>query len=246
MTKAPLCVSVAVAALGLGAGAHATKPAISSSLDGKRVLPHRIHWLAFPTAPAADVREVDFLVDGHLVWIEHHPPYTYGLDGNWLVTSWLRPGLHRFTVTLVTTDGRHASDTVTARTLPAPRPPAPLVGGWERTVTKAEAGSQTPAGTWMLRVDASGWHITDPVGGENWIDVAYLGVGRLQARGGIWATPIESKGGNGWCEDTNASVDYAWSLSGETLTITLVGADRCGDPHNKQHFIWAGNWTKVG
>ena len=34
-----------------------------------------------------------------------------------------------------------------------------------------------------------------------------------------------SKGGNGWCEDTNASVDYAWSLSGETLTITLVGAE---------------------
>jgi hypothetical protein len=109
MTKAPVCVSVAVAALGLGAAAHATKPAISSSLDGKRVLPHRIHWLAFPTGPAADVREVDFLIDGHVVWIEHHPPYTYGLDGNWLVTSWLRPGRHRFTVTLVTANGRQAS-----------------------------------------------------------------------------------------------------------------------------------------
>jgi hypothetical protein len=246
MTKAPRCVAVAVAALGLVAGACAAKPAIRSSLDGKRVLPHRIHWLAFPAAPDSDLREVDFLVDGHVVWIEHHSPYTYGLDRNWLVTSWLRPGRHRFTVTLETTNGRHASDSVTARTLPAPAPPASLVGAWKRRVTRAEAGSQTPAGTWRLRVDGAGWHFSDPVGGESWIDVAYLGGRRLQARGGIWNTPIESKGGNGWCEDTNTAVDYAWSLSGETLTITLVGTDRCGDPHNKQHFIWAGNWTKVG
>jgi hypothetical protein len=26
-----------------------------------------------------------------------------------------------------------------------------------------------------------------------------------------------------------------------TLTVTLVGVDRCGDPKNLQHLIWAGD-----
>jgi hypothetical protein len=237
---------------GVGALAAATaspaasKPTIRSSLDGKRVLPHRIHWLGFPSVAGAKVKEVDFLVDGKLVWIEHHAPYTYGRDGNWLVTSWLRPGIHRFTVRVVTSDGARAFDTVSARTLAPPQPPAALWGAWRRTVTQAQAGSQTPAGTWTLRIDASGWRITDPRGGRNWVDVAYTGAGRLQARGGIWTSPVESSGGNGWCEDTNTPVDYTWQVSGRTLTVTLAGADRCGDPKNLQHFIWAGDWARVG
>lgn len=227
------------------AGNSATAVTVRSSLDGKTVLPYRIHWLGFPSVPQAKVTEVDFLVDSRLVWVERQAPYTYGFDRNWLVTSWLKPGIHRFTVRLVTKSGARATDTVKARTLPPPPPPAGLVGNWRRTVTQAQAGTDTPAGTWRLTIDQTGWKITDPLGGRSWIDVAYLGASHLQARGGIWTVPVEARGGNGWCEDSNAPVNYTWALSGTTLTLSLAGADRCGDPHNKQHFIWAGNWGRL-
>lgn len=139
-----------------------------------------------------------------------------------------------------------ASDTVSARTLAAPQPPAALVGAWRRTVTQVQTGSQTAAGTWTLRIDASGWRITDPPGGRNWVDVAYTGAGTLQARGSIRTSCIQGSGGNGWWEDANAPVDYTWQVSGRTLTVTLVGVDRCADPKNLQHFIWEGDWTRVG
>ena len=84
------------------------------------------------------------------------------------------------------------------------------------------------------------------LGGRNWVDVAYWAAGRLEGRGGIWTSPVEGSGGNGWCGDTNAPVDYTWQVSGRTLTVTLVGVDRCGDPKNVQHFIWAGDWVRVG
>ena len=245
MTKPILALAAAVVALSLAALAGAGTFTVRSSLDGRKVLPHRIHWLALPSLPANRIGEVDFLVDGRLVWVEHKRPYTYGLDGNWLVTSWLRPGVHTFTVEAVTTSGDRVRDTVRARTLQPRQPPAALAGTWRRTVTQAEAGSGTPAGTWTLTVDASGWRVRDPYGGQSWVDVAYPSAGRLQARGGIWTSPVESRGGNGWCQDTNAPVDYRWSVSGTALTVTLVGIDRCGDTNAKQHFIWAGNWRRA-
>jgi hypothetical protein len=244
MSKTLVIIALGVVLVPVAAGARPL--AVRSSLDRARVLPHRIHWLAYPSVPARKVRAVEFRVDGRLVWVEHHPPYTYGLDGNWLVTSWLAHGLHRFSVRVVTTDGRRATDTVVARTLTPPQPPAPLVGTWHRTVTQAKAGSGTPAGRWTLTIDASGWRVLDPLGGLNWVDVAYLGDDRLQARGGIWTSPIHASGGNGWCEDTNTPVDYSWAVTGATLTVTLVGRDGCGEENGKQHYIWAGDWTRAG
>lgn len=237
-------IAATVAASSSFAGNSATPARIRSSLDGKRVLPHRIRWLGYPSVSQAKVQEVDFLVGHRLVWVEYQAPYTYGFDRNWLVTSWLKPGIHRFTVRLITTSGARATDTVKARTLPPPAPPPGLVGKWRRTVTQEQAGTETPAGTWRLTIDKTGWKLTDPQGGRSWIDVAYFGTSRLQARSGIWTVPVESRGGNGWCEDSNAPVNYTWALSGTTLTLTLAGRDRCGDPHNKQHFIWAGAWTR--
>jgi hypothetical protein len=55
---------------------------VTSTLDGHTALPLRIHWQAIPSAPAADVSEVDFLIDGRLAWVEHDTPYFYGSDGN--------------------------------------------------------------------------------------------------------------------------------------------------------------------
>ena len=94
--------------------------------------------------PASKVGAVDFLVDGKVVWIERHPPYTYGLDGNWLVTSWLAPGEHRFTTRLVTTSGVRAEDTVSARTLAPSRPPAAIVGTWRAPDARAGGPTRPP------------------------------------------------------------------------------------------------------
>lgn len=217
---------------------------ITSTLDGKRVLPHRILWLAFPKPRTAKVREVEFLIDGKVRWIERIRPYCYGCQSdpnNYLVTSWLTPGRHRFMVRATATDGRKATNTAAARVLPAPSPPVELARTrWERDVTQAEAGDG-PAGTWKILIDKVGWNIRDPVGTGNLIDVAYLSPGLLEARGGIWTRPSTPQQGNGWCVDTNEPVRYRWSVKSDTLTLGLSGSKRC----DGQSDVWGGRWTRV-
>ena len=235
---AVLALSTAIAT---SAAARSTNQpfTVSSSLNGKAVLPHRIHWLAVPQLPRAQLAEVDFLIDGKVRWVEHNPPYAYGDDGNWLVTSWLTPGPHRFTTRARSTNGKTAVRTTIARVLPAPPPPAELAGSWSRAVPPGQTGG-APAGTWVLSIDEKGWKIRDPEGTGGLIDVAALAGGRIEARGGIWTMPHNPYEGNAWCEDTNTPVDYRWTVSANTLTLTLDGPDRCGG----QHFIWAGTWTR--
>ena len=198
--------------------------------------------------------EVVFLIDGKIGWVEHKPPYVYGNDGNWLVTSALEPGRHRFTVRTTTVDLRTVSKTVEARVLPAAAPPAELAGSWQRTVTKAQAGPETPAGTWGITIDKTGWTIRDPSGSRtcgcgSWIDVAYLSGNLLELRSGIWTKtetdPTATRFGNGWCNATNAPVDYTWTVAANTLTLTLSGPDLCGDSGGKQDGVVAGLWTRV-
>jgi hypothetical protein len=106
------------------AGGDPKRFTVSSTLDGKRVLPLRIHWIAHPHIALAQVKEVDYFIDGQRAWTEHHPPYYYGSNegsyGNWLVTSFLKPGLHTFTVRAVTLTNKKATDTVRARVIAAP------------------------------------------------------------------------------------------------------------------------------
>jgi len=112
--RATLLLVLVVAACSSSPGAAGNEPAttgqtasiaaspgklsVTSTLDRHTTLPVRIHWQAFPSAPASGVSEVDFLIDGRLGWVEHKTPYFYGDDGNWLVTSFLTPGEHSFTV----------------------------------------------------------------------------------------------------------------------------------------------------
>ena len=124
-----LAVSPAVAVTA-GAAPGQQACTVSSTLAGKQVLPHRIRWLGLPSLAAEKVVEVDFLIDGKTGWVEHHAPYSYGYDGNYLVTSWLKPGLHTFAVQAISTDHRRASTSTTARVLPASPPLAALAGSW--------------------------------------------------------------------------------------------------------------------
>lgn len=235
------CVIAVSSAL---AGRAAERFEVTSTLDGKRVLPHRILWLAYPKLPGSKIARVEFLIDGKVRWVERIKPYTYGGHDdpdNYLVTSWLAPGRHRFMVRAVANDGRKATDTVVARVLPSPSPPAELADtGWERNVTQPEAGD-APAGTWKILIDKVGWSIRDPVGTGNLIDVAYLSPGLLEARGGIWTRPKNPQQGNGWCEQTNEPVRYRWSVDSDTLTLSLSGPTRC----DGQSGVWGGSWTRV-
>jgi hypothetical protein len=128
-----LACLVAVSFAAVRSAAETTQPfPLASSLDGKTVLPHRIVWRGVPKLPAAQISKVEFLIDRKVRWIEENPPYTYGDDSNWLVTSWRSPGRHTFTVRAKAKDGRTALRTTVARVLPAPAPPAELSGSWKR------------------------------------------------------------------------------------------------------------------
>ena len=110
---------------------------VSSSLDGKKVLPLRSHWLGYTDLPPAQVDRVEFLIDGTVRWIEHTPPYNYASDHNgkemgFLITTWLKPGLHRFVVRVFDKAGHPEKDAVTARVVAAPAPPPELAGTWTR------------------------------------------------------------------------------------------------------------------
>ena len=212
---------------------------VRSNIAAKNVLGHRLHWVAYPNLPASQIRAVDFLIDGKLRWVEHHAPYSYGYDGNYLVTTWLAPGIHTFRVLAVATDGRKTSTVTTrARVSPSAPPPSALAGRW----TSFHPAGGAPAGNWSLIVDKVGWRVIDPSGGGNLIDAAYLTGGQWDLRTGIWTKPhgTSPSEGNGWCEETNKPVRFAWSSNNDTLTLAHQGIDGSGESD-----ILDGKWTRV-
>src|SRR5215471_21260744 len=64
---------------------------VTSTLDGKTVLPVRIQWIATPQN-VQNVSEVDYFIDGYHAWTEHTAPYQFASDGDYLVTTFLKPG----------------------------------------------------------------------------------------------------------------------------------------------------------
>lgn len=222
---------------------------VHSTLDGKTVLPLRIHWIARPHLAASKVKEVDFLIDGRLGWTEHKTPYVYADDGNWLVTSFLSPTKHRFTVRVISTTGAVVSDTVTARVVPAPAPPANLIGTWSRLVTSADVQKATssqppPAGRWKLTVEKQGWHTTDPDNGGGLFDVAYLSATHVQLRPTIETPPYPNPTNGGWCADTDPLSTYTATVSsdGSSLVLAALTKDPCGD----RAAIIEGTWMRTG
>lgn len=231
----------AMAATGIAVASHATTFTVSSTLTGRQVLPHRIHWLGKPSLPESQIREVEFLIDGRRAWVEHHAPYSYGYDGNYLVTSWMTPGLHTFAVVAVATDGQRATVSSKARTLRSAQPPAVLAGSWRRTVSLREAGPAGRAGIWTLTVDRVGWRLLDPSRRRGaLIDVAYLSPATLEARGGIATRNGDPRENNPWCDEPFQPVRYHWRVAADRLTLALAGPSRC----DGQARLWAGDWTR--
>jgi hypothetical protein len=200
-------------------------------LTGKTALPHRVKWTASVT-PASAAVKVFFLVDGRVRWVETKAPYVYGDDSDWLVTSWLTPGSHDFTVRAVASDGARAETTTTAAVASRSHVPARLANSrWQLVLAKSETGD-APAGKWKIQISGAGWRIFDPEGGANFIDVAYLSGNMLETRGGIWTRPREDQEpnvqeGNGWCEDTNQPLRFRWKADAASLMLARSGASRC-------------------
>ena len=236
-----LAAALAAACSSATAGGHAATASptrsrarltVTSTLDGHTALPHRIHWQAFPSGPSLDISEVDYLIDGRQRWTEHNAPYFYGDDGNYLVTSFLTPGRHVFTVRAIDVSGHVATDTVTATIPPAPAPPTALAGTWK--ARQRLGGARVYA---SLVISTVGWYEGQfPVthSGGNLEDVAYLSPGLVEVRTGM-ATGHDMVAGapsdddlNGWCNNAPGSpARYRWSVTGTQLRFTFAGGHPC-------------------
>jgi hypothetical protein len=238
---AALTAAVAVAGTGSAVASQNASFAVSSTLSNTHVLPHRIHWLGKPSLPPSKIRQVAFLIDGRRAWVEHHAPYSYAYDGNYLVTSWMRPGLHTFTVVAVATNGRRATISSQARTSAPKPPPTPLAGSWHRRISVAGAGAAWRAGIWTLAVNSVGWRFLDPTRGRGaLVDVAYLSPETIEARGGIATRDHDPRENNPWCDEPFQPVRYRWHVTGDRLSLALAGPRRC----DGQSRLWAGDWTR--
>jgi hypothetical protein len=171
------------------------------------------------------------------------------MTANWLVTSFLTPGLHTFTVRVITADGSAATDMVRASVTAPPAPPAALAGTWTRVVTpvdvqKATSGQPPPPGRWRLRIGPIGWRLHDPTGGSQLFDTGYLSAGDLQMRPAIDYPPYPKNNQGGFCADTDPLSAWTYSVEsgGKVLTLRPVAHDPCGD----RIAILAGSWTRPG
>jgi hypothetical protein len=255
---------------GAVSGPHASRTqalrsiSVRSTLDRKTVLPHRIVWQAFAQVPSSSIEEVDFLVDGKLRWVEHKTPYIYsGLDGRgYLVSSWLAPGFHRFTVFVKASGGRSGSTTVRARVLPTPNAPPALAGTWKRTVDNSSApaagnptSTPTPSGGYTLTFEKR-WardqfpgsfvlpQSNDSGEGLYFLDDYTADQHTIHVVGEVVFHPFSDSlpEGGSWCYFDGPPATYTWVVRGDSLTLAPVGGkDACG----VRGFIWTGTWTRI-
>jgi hypothetical protein len=245
-----------------------TKPFnLASTLDGKTVLPHRIHWLALPALPAAKLKEVDFLIDGRVAWVENKPPYSYADDRGYLVTSWLQPGEHRFTVRAVPFTGHPATDSVMARVLPAPPVPSALAGTWQRKISDASGapgpgsagnptGTLTPPGTYKITLDRRWIHDELPCTNSPCTFQSSTGAGTefdsdwnpapttFHVQGEVTFRMFQDTDrlAGWWCQTWGPPATYTWSVTGNKLKLAPVGGhDTCAI----RGFVWSGTWTRA-
>lgn len=191
---------------------------VISTLHGLADVPRRIRWVATPSGSTSDVKEVDFLVDGQLAAVEHNPPYSYGGDDGWLVTTFLDPGVHMFVTSAIAADDRTAVETVTATVKAAPEPPARLAGRWSRMVYGGDQG------VWHVTINAIGWLFDDPHGGGQNQDAAYPAPGKVTIGGAI-VEPVlgdYARGGTFCGDEGDPDGAFSYTVSKDRSHLTLT------------------------
>jgi len=188
------------------AGSHSNGVKLTSSLDGKAVLPLRSHWIAYPQTHA-QIAEVDFFIDGYHAWTSTSSPWTYGDEGNWLVTSFIKPGMHTFTVRATLSASETAVDKFQARVVAPPRPPAKLAGAWTR------------AGRTLL-IGTTGWAI----GPNQRFDARYVTNGEVSIGPEIVNRPeqVPTCG-----TDPPQNWTVVLSAGGKGMQLSPIGKDPC-------------------
>lgn len=253
MNRVVLCLVTAVVGVVLTVASTAAPAAtafkVTSTLDGKKVLPLRIRWKATPHISTSQVKKVEFLIDGHWLWTEHSAPYYYGGNegnrGNWLITSFLKPGRHTFTARVFTIGGPTESDNVQARVIQAPPPPSELAGTWKHHLSsstcKAARGFCDKNGDHSASITILGWG-TPP--GDFW-DARYESGTRVVF--GPWLIlPHMSAGARlgGFCNgiDPYHAWTYTIASDDQSFQVHPIGTDSCPDRQN----LLEGTWTRVG
>jgi hypothetical protein len=219
-----LALLIAVVAVSSAlAGRNDSSFTVTSSLDGKTVLPVRSHWIAYPKIDPSQgqVAEVDYLIDGYHSWTAHSSPWYFGDKGNWLVTTILKPGLHTFTVRALTADNQVAIDKFQARVIAPRRPPAKLAGSWSR------AGH-------TLWIAKNGWVI----GPNQAVDVQYLPNGNV-----VLGTLIIDRPEQTPACGPNPRQSYKVTLSagGKRMQLAPIGRDSC----RIRAATFKGAWTRA-
>jgi hypothetical protein len=224
---------------------------VTSTLDNRTTLPHRVEWSAMPSISEDQISEVEFIIDNQLTFVERHAPYTFGRDGGYLVTSFLSPGEHSFTVHVSAVNGRNAETTVKATVETPPNPPDNLADtSWTRETTvsdrqKASSHELPPASQWGLDIDSVGWRISylpeDPHRNGQLFDIAYQSKGMVELRPTIERPSIPA---GSICEEPDPEFLWSYKVSedGKMLTLHPIGKDPCGD----RVAILEGTWTRNG
>jgi hypothetical protein len=207
------------------AGRSDTTLTVTSSLDGKTVLPLRSHWIAFPN-DAQSIDHVDFFIDGFHSWTEHsvgteQASWYYGGQGNWLIPTFLKPGMHKFVVRAYDTANQVAVDTVQARVVAAPAPPARLAGSWKK-------------GKQMLLIAKVGWTL----GPNNFVDAQYLSNSNVVLGPEIMDRPELTP----YCGSNPPQTWKATIAKGDkSMTLAPIGTDACA----VRVTVFKGTWTRA-
>jgi hypothetical protein len=210
------------------AGAGDTSFTVTSSLDGKTVLPIRSHWIATPN-DARSIDHVDFFIDGFHAWSQHQAPWSFGGQGNWLVTTFLRPGVHRFAVRAYDAGNQMAVDTVQARIVAPPKPPAKLAGSWKSIIPRSFGLTGT------LLIAKNGWTL----GPNNVVDAHYLPDGGVVLGPQIIDRPEQASAPCG------SYPPHTWKATiaagNKRMTLAPVGTDPCAI----RTAIFKGAWIRL-
>jgi hypothetical protein len=224
-------------------------------VDGS-TLTHAAPWEVTATTTSSDsVSAVDFLVDGTKLWTEHETPYFFDDDHQVLPPWLLGAGDHVLTAHVTTAAGAVADATAHAKVHVDLTTAKRLAGTYSRVVTAADQrrtasyrveskgafGDVSPTGRWTLHIKSDGEIVgVDPSGDEAnpFVEPFTVNGSTMTLYGpAVWRQPDPSSP-NLFCEPETPS-DYAWSLSGSSLTITNK-QQACAD----RDTVFVGSWTK--